>query len=279
MKYTHREIAFLTQHGKDQLLQPLFKEATGYSLVRATGYDTDQLGTFTRDIQRPGSQMAAARFKAHKAIELTGLPVGLGSEGTFGADPVGGLLPWNSEVLVWYDSTSKLEIIGVAQGPGGGFQQTVNCEEDLLAFAERARFPSHGLVLRPDDANNTNMYKGLTAKSTLITAFRATLAMSKTRQVFAEVDLRAHMNPTRQQMIKRAAEDLIAKLRSPCPRCDEPGFSEKDRIAGLLCALCSNPTRLPAAKVWRCDACGFSKKTNAADTERADPSQCDLCNP
>lgn len=26
MKYSHKEITFLTQHGKDQLLQPLFKE-------------------------------------------------------------------------------------------------------------------------------------------------------------------------------------------------------------------------------------------------------------
>ena len=113
MKYTHREIAFLTQHGKDRLLQPLFTETMGCSLVRATGYDTDQLGTFTRDLQRPGTQIAAARFKAHKAIELTGLPIGLGSEGTFGADPVGGLLhgiprywsgataPANSRSSVW----------------------------------------------------------------------------------------------------------------------------------------------------------------------------------
>ena len=189
MKYAHSTIAFLTQHGKEELLQPLFKQTIGSSLVRATGYDTDQLGTFTRDIQRPGSQIAAARFKAQKAIELTGLSIGLGSEGAFGADPVGGLLPWNTEVLVWYDSNSKLEIIGVAQGPGGGFQQTVQSEDELFAFAAKAEFPSHGLVLRPDDAHSQSMYKGLVDESALLGAFRATLAISRHRKVFGGVDL------------------------------------------------------------------------------------------
>lgn len=35
MKYIHKEIAFLTQHGKDQLLQPLFKNPNAADAERA----------------------------------------------------------------------------------------------------------------------------------------------------------------------------------------------------------------------------------------------------
>lgn len=279
MKYIGQKIAFLTQHGKDELLRTAFKETLGCELVRATGYDTDLLGTFTRDVQRPGSQLAAARFKAQKSVELSGLPIGIGSEGAFGADPVGGIIPWNTEVIVWYDSVRKYEIVGVSQGAGGGFQATIESEDQLLEFSTRADFPSHGLVLRPDDSFNPNIYKGFIDQTKLIEAFKFVLSMSKTGKIFVEVDLRAHMNPSRQQMILNAAEDLIEKLKSSCPDCDESGFWEKERITGLPCALCSRPTRLPKAKVWKCDVCGYSEPRGTSDMDRADPSRCDFCNP
>lgn len=279
MKYSGQKIAFLTQHGKDDLLRPLFAERLGCELVRATGYDTDLLGTFTRDVQRPGSQLAAARFKAHKAIELSGLTIGMGSEGAFTVDPVGGIIPWHTEVIVWYDIVRKLENIGVAQGAGGGFHSAIEDEEALLEFAAKVGFPSHGLVLRPDDSLNRNIYKGFVDYSKLIDAFRFTRSMSKNGKVFVEVDLRAHMNPTRQKMILSAADDLISKIRSKCPKCDESGFWEKERVSGLPCGLCSAPTRLPKAKIWKCDACGFSEKVSNTDMPFADPSRCDVCNP
>jgi hypothetical protein len=126
VKYSGQRIAFLTQHGKEALLGPLFSEKLACTLVRATGFDTDQLGTFTRDVPRPGTQLAAARFKANKGMELTGLSIGIGSEGAFGADPVGGIMPWNTEVIVWVDATLGIEILGIAQGPSGGLQRFVN---------------------------------------------------------------------------------------------------------------------------------------------------------
>jgi hypothetical protein len=126
VKYSGQAIAFLTQHGKEALLGPLFSEKLACTLVRATGFDTDQLGTFTRDVPRPGTQLAAARFKANKGMELTGLSIGIGSEGAFGADPVGGIMPWNTEVIVWVDATLGIEILGIAQGPSGGLQRFVN---------------------------------------------------------------------------------------------------------------------------------------------------------
>ena len=48
--YQDQTIAFLTQHGKEDLLRPLLAPALGCQLVRAEGFDTDTLGTFSGEI-------------------------------------------------------------------------------------------------------------------------------------------------------------------------------------------------------------------------------------
>ncbi len=70
MHYAGKHVSFLTQHGKEALLGSLFTERLGCELIRAVGYDTDQLGTFTRDVNRRGTQLAAARFKAEKPLSF-----------------------------------------------------------------------------------------------------------------------------------------------------------------------------------------------------------------
>ena len=92
-------IAFLTQHGKQDLVREPLEAALGCHLVHTDGYDTDQLGTFTRELTRAGSQLDAARKKANIGMALTGASVGLASEGSFGPDPFGAFMPWNTEQL------------------------------------------------------------------------------------------------------------------------------------------------------------------------------------
>ena len=57
--YQHRKVAFLTQHGKQTLLKSAFESALGCEILHTDAYDTDLLGTFTRDQIRPGSQLDA----------------------------------------------------------------------------------------------------------------------------------------------------------------------------------------------------------------------------
>ncbi len=87
--YEGRTVAFLTQHGKQDLVREPLEAALGCQLVHTDGYDTDQLGTFTRELTRAGSQLDAARKKASIGMALTGASVGLASEGAFGPDPLG----------------------------------------------------------------------------------------------------------------------------------------------------------------------------------------------
>lgn len=51
--YAGQRIALLTQHGKERTITPVLERAPGCRVERVAGYDTDLLGTFTRDI--PGS--------------------------------------------------------------------------------------------------------------------------------------------------------------------------------------------------------------------------------
>ena len=71
--YSGRQVALLTKHGKQDLLQPILENGLNCTLLHTEDFDTDQLGTFTRDIHRQGSQLDAARRKAKIGMELTGV--------------------------------------------------------------------------------------------------------------------------------------------------------------------------------------------------------------
>ena len=113
--YSERRVALLTQHGKEHVIAPVLDAALGCRVERVSGFDTDTLGTFTRDIPRAGSQREVARRKARIGMELSGLPLGLASEGAFGPDPMAGLFPWNVELLVFIDDERGIEVTGMAQ--------------------------------------------------------------------------------------------------------------------------------------------------------------------
>ena len=85
--YPGRQVALLTQHGKERVIAAALEPALGCRVERVAGYDTDLLGTFTRDIPREGTKLEAARKKARLGMELAGLPLGIASEGAFGPDP------------------------------------------------------------------------------------------------------------------------------------------------------------------------------------------------
>lgn len=94
------------------------------------------------------------------------------------------------------------------------------------------------------------------ARTELKEAFAHARAQSAQGQVMLENDLRAHTHPTRQDNIRRAAQDLAARLQSLCASCITPGFWAVDRIAGLPRGTCGVPTRETRAEVLaglKCD--------------------------
>lgn len=279
--YAGQEIAFLTQHGKEQVVAPVLDTALGCTVRRISGFDTDELGTFTRDIPRFGSQLDAARRKARIGMQLSGASLGLASEGSFGPDPHTGLFPWNVEVLLLIDDIRKIEVVGVYQGPASTDHGWVSSWPEVEAFAYQVGFPNQHLVLRPGSENDPRLRKGLADWSALRTAFDwARKITAEGSKIFVERDLRAHAHPERMASIGKAALDLAEKLRSYCPQCGSPGYTAIEAVTGLPCGECHLPTREHLGQMWACPACNFRQKQRRNDgVTFADPSHCNFCNP
>lgn len=277
--YAGSRIALLTQHGKERVIAPVLDAALGCRVERVGGFDTDQLGTFTRDIPRAGNQLEAARRKARIGMELSGLPLGLASEGALGADPMVGLLPWNVELLLFIDDVRGIEVVGMAQ-QATRFAHLLTGDWDAARrFAREAGFPEHHLVVRPQGDDDPRIDKGIATWAALEAAFLRARGQAQNGLVFLENDARAHAHPTRMGTISLAAEDLAARLNSRCPACGTPGFWVVKREADLPCADCGAPTREIRADVYGCPKCDHRETRERAGVEHADPGRCDFCNP
>jgi hypothetical protein len=277
--YWHQRIALLTQHGKEALIAPLLEPATGCSVVNVTEIDTDAFGTFTREIDREGSQLEAARAKARAALSHSGLQLAIASEGSFVPDPFAGAIPWNIEVVLLIDQRQNLELIGNAQGPARSGQGLVRTKDELMLLVQGLGFPEHQLCIRPNQSEDPRVIKGLGSAEDLLDAFDKSMALSNAGLVFVESDLRAHCNPTRQAMICRAAKDLLQKMLSACPACGLPGFTRTGHRPGRPCRVCASPTREPMAYIWSCGICHHTFESRDAMPPLADPGPCDRCNP
>ncbi|MDO9636812.1 MAG: hypothetical protein Q7I95_07610 [Thiobacillus sp.] len=277
--YSGRRVALLTQHGKEGVIAPVLDAALGYRVERVGGFDTDALGTFTRDIPRAGNQTEAARRKARIGMELSGLPLGLASEGAFGPDPMAGLFPWNVELLLFIDDERGIEVTGMAQQATRFAHLLTDDWEAAVQFARQAGFPEHHLVVRPQGQDDPRIEKGLASWTALETAFNWARGLAENGRAFLEHDLRAHAHPTRRDVIRLAAVDLAAKLNSLCPACGAPGFWIVERLPGLPCADCGAPTREIRADIHGCLKCARRETREHTDVEHADPGRCDYCNP
>lgn len=276
--YQDRQVALLTQHSKERVIASVLDVVLGCRVVRVAGYDTDLLGTFTRDISRVGTQFKAAQIKARLGMDLAGFPIGIASEGSFGADPFTGMFSWNVEMIVWIDDTLGIEMVGVASGKGSFSHLLAETWEQAETFARTAGFPEHGLVARPQHEDDPRIRKGIADWETLREAFRWACGEASNGCAFLETDVRAHMNPTRMEMIGQAAQDLARKLCTLCPTCDAPGFQLDERVLGLPCEDCGAPTREARANIHRCARCSH-QVTVECQEKAASASRCEFCNP
>ena len=279
MDYAGQTIALLTQHGKERVMAAVLEPALACKVERVSGFDTDQLGTFTRDMPRPGSQLDAQRRKARTGMDLSGLPLGLASEGSFGVDPFTGMLPWNIELVMLIDDRLGIEIVGMAQGAGGSAHLQTDDWAAVESFAERERFPAHHLVVRPRHQDDPRLHKGLSDWMQLKASFESCVAQAENGQVFVETDLRAFANPTRMQRIDEATRDLLQRIQSRCPSCHSPGYWVVERLPGLSCLACGLPTALYKAEVWECPNCKQRLTKDRKDKTVAEPQHCLYCNP
>jgi hypothetical protein len=276
-----RKLVIATMHEKERVIAPLLKKHLGVEIVVPTRFDSDKFGTFTREIKRAGSQLEAARAKAHAAMAIEGVDLAVASEGSFGAHPSIPFIQSNLELVLLVDKKNGREIRGHYRtqetNMSGHYVATV---EEALSFARTIGFPRHGVIVRKTENGRYGIYKNIRTEEELIDTVRKMLARPFIKRVFVETDMRAHRNPTRAKAIERATKDLIKNIFSLCPMCQAPGFVVTDFEKGLKCSFCGLPTDLPLNEIYHCDACGHrEKKAVAKYGKTADPQYCGYCNP
>ncbi|GAB4376541.1 MAG: hypothetical protein Kow00121_23810 [Elainellaceae cyanobacterium] len=277
-----------TMHHKEQVIAPLLETELGMQVHLPSAFeidlDTDQFGTFTRDIKRPADQLNTARLKIQAALDKTGQTLGIASEGAFGPHPALPYLPCDREMVVLIDREHDLELVGQVVALETNYSHCqIRSYKEALEFGHKAGFPQHGLVVIAGVAtgevvDRQKLIKGIVTAAQLQEAVSWALTQAETVQV--ETDMRALYNPTRMKVIEQATQELLKQVKSVCPECEMPGFSVIERRPGLPCSLCRLPTSLIRTAVYQCQVCQFSQEILFPDgVEMADPTYCSYCNP
>jgi hypothetical protein len=280
----HNRVAVIaTMHHKEKVIAPLLEKELGVNVIVPQNFNTDAFGTFTREIKRTDTQVTTAKLKAQKAMEITGETIAIASEGSFGPHPSFPYIYANREIIIFLDQQQELEIIGEVFSTDTNFNhRVISSLAAAEEFAEKVGFPEHGLVIwfEKSHPENPEIIKGITTKAELGKSVNFALNNSLDGNLHIETDMRALYNPQRMQNIEKATQDLINKISSCCPQCSTPGFSITNKIKGLPCEICHQPTLLTMAVVYQCRKCNFiAKKLYPDGKQFADPGLCEYCNP
>jgi len=270
------EAALLTKHHKLALIGPALAKV-GINVIDTDAFDTDTLGSFSGETPRLQTPLECARTKARLAAELTGLPIGIGSEGSFGGGPYAGLVNWDDELLLLVDTRTGQEIMAFASGP----VPLASLETDQLAAISQ-HLQQHDIAQGWICSYPAGVVKGLVGftqiNSALATAGLVVDGQSLNEKIKLQPDLRAHLCPARQSYIQQAANQLAERWLSLCPTCHKPDFWRKAVATGLPCEVCHYPTGRIKSYTKKCDCCGYVEQ-EPTGVEFADQGHCPLCNP
>jgi hypothetical protein len=277
--YVHKRIALTTKHDKLRFIKPAFDEYVGCELFEVN-LDTDQLGTFSGEIERIAPPLETAIQKARLGMKETGLLLGIASEGSVGPDSVVPFIHSNIERLVLVDDEKGIVITETHRS----FDITVATitaapDQDLTSFLEKADFPNHALIVRPNTQIKSNCIKGITNYEQLMGAIDISSQLSPNGFVVIESDLRAMHSPSRQRNIEEVAKLLAMRVNLLCPNCQIPGWGRVGYEKGLNCSECEleNPDAIRQEKLGcvKCDHVELGKVIASV----LDPAQCNFCNP
>ena len=281
--YAGFRAALATMHGKERAITPSFRDRLAMTVVLAPDIDTDTLGTFTGEIPRAGTIRAAAVAKARLGMTVTGLPIGIASEGAYGPHPSVPFIPCGIELLVLVDDERGIVVCEHLVDDAPVYDHIVaNGIGAMPNFLQRVRFPDHALIARPNApmGRDAPHLKGLRTVDSLARAIIECAAWSRDGNALVQTDMRAHMNPTRMAKIGRLSERICDRLVVPSPSCASPGYGQIDIERGLPCGGCGGPSHMVLHQIFGCFACNHRERRRRSDDRtHADPSVCPECNP
>jgi hypothetical protein len=283
--FAGRHAILTTKHGKAAQIAPVMAAVLGLAIAPFE-FDTDRLGTFSGEIPRRLPPLECAIEKARGGMTARGADLGLASEGTFGPHPDAPWVTTDRELVVlvddrlghvFWEQATSVDIVAVTE--------TVGADADPMALATRADLPRHAVIVQATPGagggaigRDALVIKGIREPADLVAAIEKCRAASPIGEATVTTDFRAHLCPSRQEVIAAAAERLARRLARPCPGCNAPGWGLKDVRRGVPCATCGAEVALPRSEVdgcWRCDV----EVERPVGDGTAEPGQCDRCNP
>ena len=277
--YANKKAVLTTKHKKASLIAPALSQTLRIELMEHSA-DTDQLGTFSGEIERLLSPLETAVLKARIGINDLGVSLGFASEGSIGRDPLIPFIQSDIEILVLVDVENNLVISQAYRSFDITAGQIVaKRDEDLSDFLEKVDFPNHKLIVRPNQGSSPSAIKGISNSQELSEAINLCAPRSSDGTVLIESDLRAHCSPSRQNNIREAAKLLARRVLSQCPQCQMPGWGNVGYERGLNCSLCGmNVAKAAKREIFGCYKCEY-REFGMQIAENADPAKCDWCNP
>ncbi len=274
-----RNLLIATKHDKEKVIAPILEKELGVKCFVPTNFDTDELGTFTGEIDRKDDPITTARNKCLMAMELVHCDLAVASEGSFGPHPSLYFIPANEEFLLFLDTKNGLEIVVREISTDTNFNGSeIRTEKELHEFAENSNFPSHGLIIRKLKDDFGDIVKGITDIDILNNTFQAFISMYGMAHV--ETDMRAMYNPTRMKVIEKATIKLADKINTLCPDCKMPGFGITEAKQGLPCENCNFPTQGTLSHIYSCQKCAYSNEKRFPHNKQfEEPAYCNICNP
>ncbi len=276
-------IVLITKHAKSIAIAPVFLKKLKATVTECVK-DTDHFGTFSGEKIRAESALECARKKCEWAFEEGNDTVeyALANEGSFGPHPLIPFIPCNHEILYFIDRKRDFHLSVSHLSEKTNYRmEAVHSLEALQTFAQKVLFPSHALILRPDNRETKSpLFKGINSQKALEEAFKESLNHSTTGTVWVETDMRALFNPSRMKVIGELAATLAERLALQCPQCKTPGWGKIRLEKGLPCSWCNAETEVIKSEIFGCTKCHYEEKMKRSDNlKETDPSNCHSCNP
>lgn len=270
----NKTIVVASKHEKVRVIQPLF-DVKFDSTFLSCNIDTDQLGTFSGEIERILTPYEAAIEKCRMAFNETNADFAISSEGSFGPHPTLFFIPANEELIVFMSRNKELIIWAKHISTETNYNKIENPNaEQLSDFLEKVQFPSHKVIFKSKE----RIEKGLDDLNSLNQLIQESELLNESFSI--ETDMRAHCNLTRMKVIEETTIKLLEKLNSFCPSCETPGFSVQEVVKGLPCAQCGLKTESTLKHIKVCNSCNHHEDIlypRGIKTE--DPMYCSFCNP
>lgn len=277
MLYDHQTVLLASMHGKEQAIARPFLDRLCCTLA-IHDFNTDQFGTFTGEIERRLSPYETCRLKAETAADQHGYRLSVASEGSFGPHPAIPFVASTQEWMVFVDRDQGWVIAEQLISQKTNYAMiTIDKTTDIMAFLNRAAFPSHALTLQTGSDKRV-LAKGIQDLASLKGWMAHGFKSEET--LLLGTDMRAMMNPTRMTLLGELADKLTRRIATLCPKCQAPGFGFKTTQGHLPCRHCEAPTSFYKEEVLACVQCSYQEFKERRDgLLKAEPTYCDDCNP